>query len=218
MSGTQTSEQMPAHEHSDGTSTMKSESEPVERLGQTKTHATYIEREEVAMLSAEHRSYLLRRHGTLELDPVPGHGDADPYNWPTWKVVYLFSSGSSNFLLIHCIRATESHESYSCRHTRLYGHLYSRIHSIGIHRNCCGSRRKPSTSHIPHISPNCYPWRRPFVLETRSEPLWAPTCLPSFTHLQCCRQHRLRQKPLLRFNGRLQGDCRLLHQPCCCYW
>ena len=80
---------MPAHEHSDGTSTMKSESESVERLGQTKTHATYIEQEEVAMLSAEHRSYLLRRHGTLELDPVPGHGDADPYNWPYWKVVYF---------------------------------------------------------------------------------------------------------------------------------
>jgi hypothetical protein len=48
---------------------MKSESESVERLGQTKTHATYIEREEVAMLSAEHRSYLLRRHGTLNWIP-----------------------------------------------------------------------------------------------------------------------------------------------------
>jgi hypothetical protein len=88
MSGTQTSDQKPAYEHSDGTSTMKSESESVEKLGQAKTH---IEREEVAMLSVEHRSYLLRRHGTLELDPVPGHGDADPYNWPTWKVVYILS-------------------------------------------------------------------------------------------------------------------------------
>jgi len=96
MSGTQTSDQVPAHEPSDGTSTMKSESESVERLGQTKTHATYIEREEVAMLSTEHRSYLLRRHGTLELDPVPGHGDADPYNWPNWKVVYLFPQAPSN--------------------------------------------------------------------------------------------------------------------------
>ncbi|OJJ43252.1 hypothetical protein ASPZODRAFT_146273 [Penicilliopsis zonata CBS 506.65] len=38
-----------------------------------------------ARLSSKHREYLLERHGTLELDPVPGMGPADPYNWPTWK-------------------------------------------------------------------------------------------------------------------------------------
>lgn len=113
MSGTQTSDQLSAHEHNDGTSTMKSGSESVERMGQTKTHATYIEREEVAMLSAEHRSYLLRRHGTLELDPVPGHGDADPYNWPTWKVVYLLSQAPRTPLLIHCIRGNRKSRTLS---------------------------------------------------------------------------------------------------------
>jgi hypothetical protein len=46
-------------------------------------HATYFD---IAALPAEHREYLLRRHGMLELDPVPSFGDADPYNWPTWKV------------------------------------------------------------------------------------------------------------------------------------
>jgi hypothetical protein len=51
---------------------MKSESEFVEELGQSKTHATYIERDEIAKLSEEHRNYLFRQHGTLELDPVPG--------------------------------------------------------------------------------------------------------------------------------------------------
>lgn len=40
-------------------------------------------------LSHEHREYLLRRHGTLELDPIPMPTDADPYNWPTWKVLTL---------------------------------------------------------------------------------------------------------------------------------
>jgi hypothetical protein len=41
---------------------------------------------DAANLSPEHREYLLERHGTLELDPMPGFGDADPLNWKTWKV------------------------------------------------------------------------------------------------------------------------------------
>lgn len=40
----------------------------------------------VNALSPEHRKYLLRVHGTLELDPIPAMDDADPYNWPLWKV------------------------------------------------------------------------------------------------------------------------------------
>lgn len=40
----------------------------------------------VSFLSQSHREYLLNRHGTLELDPIPSTSDADPYNWPNWKV------------------------------------------------------------------------------------------------------------------------------------
>ena len=40
----------------------------------------------VATLSKEHRDFLLERHGTLNLDPLPSMDLADPYNWPTWKV------------------------------------------------------------------------------------------------------------------------------------
>ncbi|KAF3400642.1 hypothetical protein DPV78_005884 [Talaromyces pinophilus] len=36
-------------------------------------------------LSPQHREYLLQRHGTLDLDPMPSADDADPYNWPLWK-------------------------------------------------------------------------------------------------------------------------------------
>lgn len=42
--------------------------------------------ENMAELAPRHREYLLERHGTLELDPVPAMDDADPYNWPSWKV------------------------------------------------------------------------------------------------------------------------------------
>ncbi|RDW70558.1 putative MFS multidrug transporter [Aspergillus mulundensis] len=37
------------------------------------------------VLSEQHQAYLIQRHGTLELDPVPSMDPADPYNWPLWK-------------------------------------------------------------------------------------------------------------------------------------
>lgn len=52
-------------------------------------------------LSPEHKEYLMQRHGTLELDPMPGFGDADPYNWSTWKV--CFSCTCSAILETHTI-------------------------------------------------------------------------------------------------------------------
>lgn len=45
----------------------------------------YVE-DRVAHLSEEHRQYLLARHCTLDLDPIPDMNDADPYNWSTWRV------------------------------------------------------------------------------------------------------------------------------------
>ncbi|KAJ4165943.1 hypothetical protein NW765_007169 [Fusarium oxysporum] len=36
-------------------------------------------------LSRDHVEYLMKRHGTLDLDPLPGPDDVDPYNWPNWK-------------------------------------------------------------------------------------------------------------------------------------
>ena len=39
-----------------------------------------------ARLSKPHRDFLIERHGTLDLDPIPAMDPADPYNWPEWKV------------------------------------------------------------------------------------------------------------------------------------
>ena len=50
--------------------------------------ATYQE-SVAARLPKAHRDYLMERHGTLELDPIPGMGPTDPYNWPEWKVSLL---------------------------------------------------------------------------------------------------------------------------------
>ncbi|KAI0133752.1 benzoate 4-monooxygenase cytochrome P450 [Xylariales sp. AK1849] len=37
---------------------------------------------EIDDLTDEHRAYLLERHGSLNLEPVPSIDPADPYNWP----------------------------------------------------------------------------------------------------------------------------------------
>ncbi|OJJ67810.1 hypothetical protein ASPBRDRAFT_78057 [Aspergillus brasiliensis CBS 101740] len=54
-----------------------------------------------ATLSPEHQEYLIKRHGRLDLDPIPAFGDADPYNWPIWEKV-------TNLILVgfHAMMAT----------------------------------------------------------------------------------------------------------------
>lgn len=47
---------------------------------------THIDNAELAALPLEHQEYLLERHGTIDLDPLPDMSDADPYNWPAAKV------------------------------------------------------------------------------------------------------------------------------------
>ncbi|KAF2204296.1 MFS general substrate transporter [Delitschia confertaspora ATCC 74209] len=73
----------------------------MENVEHQPTHATYFEKDEVVTLSPEHREYLLKRHGTVELDPLPTASDADPYNWPAWKKV-------TNLLLVafHALMST----------------------------------------------------------------------------------------------------------------
>lgn len=70
------------HNHVEGVST---HSEPPQHdLEQRKPSL-----EDHIQLSNEHHAYLMRRHGTIELDPVPEMSDADPYNWPMRKVRHL---------------------------------------------------------------------------------------------------------------------------------
>ncbi|PWY67910.1 MFS general substrate transporter [Aspergillus heteromorphus CBS 117.55] len=59
-----------------------------------KSQPDYIEKTELGLsdepgstLSQQHKTYLLQRHGTLDLDPVPSMDPADPYNWPLFKKI-----------------------------------------------------------------------------------------------------------------------------------
>ena len=70
--------------HAEESSASKADIDLVESAGAGQA-ATY-EESVAARLPKAHRDYLLERHGTLDLDPIPSMGSADPYNWPEWKV------------------------------------------------------------------------------------------------------------------------------------
>ncbi|KAF2770298.1 MFS general substrate transporter [Teratosphaeria nubilosa] len=70
------------HEHSPASSSLGVPNEAELELG---PRATYITTGAAAGISQEHRDYLIQRHGTLQLDPLPTADPADPYNWPSWK-------------------------------------------------------------------------------------------------------------------------------------
>ncbi|KXT02868.1 hypothetical protein AC578_1811 [Pseudocercospora eumusae] len=64
-------------------------------------------------LPQEHRDYLIQRHGTLDLDPIPSNDPADPYNWPSWKkmanlVVVGFHAMMTTFIAAAIIPVYES--------------------------------------------------------------------------------------------------------------
>lgn len=87
----------------------KTDIDLVESAGQNRA-ATYGE-SVAARLPKAHRDYLMERHGTLDLDPIPGMGAADPYNWPEWKVSPWFPVTRSQTQ----IRPTRDQENQSSR-------------------------------------------------------------------------------------------------------
>lgn len=54
-------------------------------------HPTQVKHDEhVPELESTHKDYLIRRHGTTDLVPLPSADPEDPFNWPEWrKNVYL---------------------------------------------------------------------------------------------------------------------------------
>ncbi|CEL01070.1 Putative Synaptic vesicle transporter SVOP [Aspergillus calidoustus] len=62
-----------------------SEHEDIEFLEEGEGGSPSISDMNASRLSQAHREYLLNRHGSLDLDPLPSADDDDPYNWPAWK-------------------------------------------------------------------------------------------------------------------------------------
>ncbi|KAK6205238.1 major facilitator superfamily domain-containing protein [Scheffersomyces amazonensis] len=54
-------------------------------------------------LDPEHHEYLMKRHGSIQLDPLPSSDPLDPLNWPDWKknfeiLLIAFQTFSSTFM------------------------------------------------------------------------------------------------------------------------
>ncbi|KAG5419023.1 hypothetical protein I9W82_003742 [Candida metapsilosis] len=59
--------------------------------------------EKTSELDPDHHEYLIQRHGTVDLDPLPSADPADPLNWPDWQKNYeilliAFGTFSSTFM------------------------------------------------------------------------------------------------------------------------
>lgn len=148
-----------------------------ESVDHAATHATYLE-DSTAALSEEHRQYLLSRHGTLDLDPLPSPSDADPYNWSNRKVC----SKSIYSLDSPLIKYTESHKPCPCCNSCMYVDIYSRSYYSRLRKHCRRFRRFSSTSHISNIAANCHFRRCSPIVETIIQYFWKKTSVPHITH------------------------------------
>ncbi|OKL55821.1 hypothetical protein UA08_08814 [Talaromyces atroroseus] len=69
----------------------------------------HLQKNESSNLSPEYREYLISRHGTIELDPLPDMTDADPYNWPKWmasQTLSFFKITNLTLVAFHAMMGT----------------------------------------------------------------------------------------------------------------
>jgi hypothetical protein len=156
-----------------------------EDLEHANTHGTYIDPIEASYLTEEHKQYLLQRHGTLELDPLPTGSDADPYNWPTWKVSSATPSRDR-----HINNKAENTQPGVCSLPRMHVCIRRLGHHPSVRKHRTGSRRISSPGVLLDFVTNCYPRSCPYVLATAVNALWSQA---HFYHLPG-RQHGIHHR------------------------
>lgn len=131
-------------------------------------------------LSEPHRAYLLQRHGTLDLEPLPSMDPADPYNWALWKVLCPYCVEWPGQQL----KKTENSQPRPGGIPRLHGHLHCSRH----HRRVRRHRGRPGCVHpksqLPHLLADRYTGRRPAGLETALAALRTAADLPCLAGAQ----------------------------------
>lgn len=173
-------EQVEENPHSKADIDLVESAEPVQA-------ATY-EESLAAHLPKAHRDYLLERHGTLELDPIPGMGPADPYNWPEWKVskpslasLEQASSFRRTKLTDHYTENGQPHPgSVSC----LHGHIYRRRNHSRLRQHRRGTRSGPAEGQLLDLVADRHSGRCTAVLEATVQPFRPSSHLPSLPRLQ----------------------------------
>ena len=129
---------------------VKTDIDLVERADTNTTiPATYVDAV-AARLSKGHRDYLIERHGTLDLDPVPGISPTDPYNWPAWKVSGVNGPMSS----VKHANYSENDEPDSSCLPRIDGNLHGERHHPLVQRHHQGIRRLHAAGELSHITTN----------------------------------------------------------------
>lgn len=151
----------------------------VEQLSNSQT---YYSSPDVKSLSEEHRKYLLERHGTLELDPLPGYGDADPYNWSTRKVSSASSCRSR-------LTGIENHQSCPCGLPRHDVYIHSSLHPVGFRKHRHRFWSQSSKHNIFDVNPNRRLGSSTTVLAATIQTLWSTPRISFVSHLQRHRQH-----------------------------
>ncbi|KAI1123339.1 major facilitator superfamily domain-containing protein [Nemania abortiva] len=85
---------------------MSASETPDEKLGSE--HSENYDESQTSIPEA-HRQYLVERHGTDQLDPLPDFNDADPYNWPkSKKWMNLFFIAFHGFMATFTAAAIQS--------------------------------------------------------------------------------------------------------------
>lgn len=128
-----------------------------------------------AFLSEPHKSYLIQRHGTLDLDPIPSMDPADPYNWASWKV-------SSIILTRPCHKPADRREENRKSSSRCVPCLHGNLH-CGGHHLCLREHRRRSggldpASELSDITANCGFGRSTAFLEATFTSFWTTPDLP----------------------------------------
>lgn len=146
-----------------------------------------------ARLSKPHRDYLLERHGTLDLDPIPSMDPADPYNWPTWKVSDSFHSLPRTIQRL--TRRLETHQSSACGVPRLHGHFHRSWHYPRVQDYFGRVWGFHAAGELLDLVADCNPGWCALVLEAVVQPLWPTPNLPSFPDLQSGLQCGMCEEP-----------------------
>jgi hypothetical protein len=119
--------------------------------------ATHLENSlYMSCISDDTKRYLLERHGTFELDPLPSSSPKDPLNWPGWKkntqlLMVAFHAMMTTFMAAGIIPgfynfsvkygATIEEASYLTS-VQVYCHSYHQIPSmfrVDLHSRYCSS-------------------------------------------------------------------------------
>lgn len=166
----------------------KDDSEFLEEADKNRTSISELA---ASHLSQAHREFLLQRHGTLELDPLPSASHADPYNWPSWKV----KSPGVNIRasLIHEMQ-TETREPRPRCLPCLHVHVHS-LHHPRLRGDLRGPRSIHAKSQLSYLAADCCARRCASLLEAPVEPIWPSTHFPLVDCPESSMQCWLCQKP-----------------------